>query len=446
MLTLLHISDLHFRIKDANSQFDRDDEIRGAIIRDLGIEERVDFDAMLVTGDLAYNGLTKELERADQWFDEVRKRIGLTAESVFIIPGNHDVNRDHVGETSVLMDAHKSIRGIADTEKRDANVEAKLKDTSWDFLRSIGEYRNFAATHDCPTTAAELAWSLRLPKKIDESTPVRLHGLNSAILSNKFDQRANLVVTQFQFHRLKNPEECVEIVMCHHPSSWLLDGNEVDDHYRRYVNLVLTGHEHQSRCFPQGNGLQVCAGAVHPSRGEANWQPSYNVIRLSVETNQQRRNLLIKVETRNWHKTGRAFVAAPWPGFASGHYEHRQDLPPVRIAESRTIPNTTAETPTITETATVPEEPLAAADDLAFASGRRKLIVHFFRLGIITRYEVVMSVGLYDESDEALEGQARWARIFERAEEKKQFPALWTAVASRDIELVGVPNPFTPGT
>jgi hypothetical protein len=32
---------------------------------------------MLVTGDLAYHGKTKEFERANQWFDEVRDRVGL---------------------------------------------------------------------------------------------------------------------------------------------------------------------------------------------------------------------------------------------------------------------------------------------------------------------------------------------------------------------------------
>jgi 3',5'-cyclic AMP phosphodiesterase CpdA len=444
MLTLLHLSDLHFATKDADSQFDKDDEIRAAIIRDLGIDGRSNFDAMLVTGDLAYHGETKEFERAEKWFDEVRAKIQLPAESVYVIPGNHDVNRKNVGDDTMLMDAHKAIRAINDYNDRDASVAKKLKDSSYDFLGAISEYRNFAVTQDCPTSATELAWSLRLPNLLDDNTPVRLHGLNSALLSNEFDQKANLLVTEFQFHRLRIPEDCIEVVMCHHPPSWLLDGNEVDDRYRRYANLVLTGHEHQSRCFNQGPGLRVCAGAVHPARREPNWQPSYNVIRLSIESSGQQRTLVIDVETRNWHKTDLVFVAYPWSG-PQGRYVHRQDLPPARIAQSQSIPNNSDVPPVTTEPAIVPEEP-PTADNLAFAAGRRKLIVHFFRLAILSRYQVVISVALYDESDEALEGQARWAKVFERAEQSKKLSALWTAVASMDDSLAGEHNPFTPGT
>jgi len=445
MLTLLHLSDLHFATADAGTQFDRDVEIRTALVRDLGLEGRTNFDALLVTGDIAYHGKTKEFERANQWFDEVRNSVGLPAESLFVIPGNHDVNREHVGDKSVVLDSHTKIRGITDSRTRDADVEAKLKDTSFDFLRSLSEYRNFAATHDCPTSATALAWNLQLTKPLDDGTPVRLHGLNSALLSDKLDEKANLLVTPFQFNHLAASSGCVEIVMCHHPCTWLMDGNDVEDCYRRYASLIMTGHEHQSRCFRQGNSLQVCAGAVHPSRGEASWQPSYNVIRLSIESTPEKRALVIEVETRNWHKTDRTFVAAPWSGFPSGRFTHRQDLTLVRIAQSQKIHDNNVATPAAPELLPVPEQQ-PIPNDVAFASGRRKLIVHFFRLGIIPRYEIVRLVGIYEESDEALEGQARWARMFERAEQNQKLPALWTAIANRDDSLVGVPNPFTLGT
>ncbi|MEI9966914.1 MAG: metallophosphoesterase [Candidatus Moraniibacteriota bacterium] len=89
---------------------------------------------MLVTGDLAYHGETKEFERAEKWFDEVRAKIQLPAESVYVIPGNHDVNRKNVGDDTMLMDAHRAIRAINDYNDRDASVAKKLKDSSYDFL------------------------------------------------------------------------------------------------------------------------------------------------------------------------------------------------------------------------------------------------------------------------------------------------------------------------
>jgi hypothetical protein len=56
MLTFLHLSDLHFVTDHAGTQYDRDIEIRAAILDDLGKEGRTSFDAILVTGDVAYHG------------------------------------------------------------------------------------------------------------------------------------------------------------------------------------------------------------------------------------------------------------------------------------------------------------------------------------------------------------------------------------------------------
>ena len=79
----------------------------------------------------------------------------------------------------------------------------------------------------------------------------------------------------------------------------------------------------------------------------------------------------------------------------------------------------------------------------AFAAARRKLIVHFFRLGTIARYQAVQDAGVWDETDEAFDGQSRWARVFERAEKAEKLALLWDAVAARDDTLAGQTNPFT---
>jgi hypothetical protein len=79
----------------------------------------------------------------------------------------------------------------------------------------------------------------------------------------------------------------------------------------------------------------------------------------------------------------------------------------------------------------------------AFAAARRKLIVHFFRLGTLARYKAVLDAGVWNETDDALEGQARWARVFERAEKAGKLPILWDAVAAEDKTLAGQANPFT---
>jgi hypothetical protein len=78
-----------------------------------------------------------------------------------------------------------------------------------------------------------------------------------------------------------------------------------------------------------------------------------------------------------------------------------------------------------------------------FAAARRKLIIHFVDLGPLGRYEAAMAAGVWDNADENLQGQALWARVFERAEAMKKLAALWAAVAAKDQRLSAVPNPFT---
>ncbi len=439
MATFLHLSDLHFTTTDAGTQFDRDTRIRAAILDDLGKDGRTNFDAILISGDIAYHGQAEEFVRAGKWFEEVRTKVNVPVEAVYVIPGNHDINQVHVAQTSMLFDAHERIRGFQDVNQRDENLQKKLQDTSYDFLLPLTEFCNFAAERGCPTSTQKLAWVSQLETRLNDGTSVRLHGLNSALISDEGDRRSNLLVGPYQLNHLAVQNDCVNVVMCHHPSSWLIDGNEVDDVFRRHAQIVLTGHEHNSRCFQQGSGLRICAGAVHPSRGEGEWQPSYNVIHLTVE-NSTRRTLITRVETRYWHKTDLVFVRYFYSG-NDGLHEHRQDLPARVVAQDRVaLDNGQAviTSPTVLIPVSAPDNEL----NLAFAASRRRLIVHFFRLGVITRYNVADSLDIWDESDESFQGQAKWTRVFDRAEKADKFHELWNAIAKSDQSLIGQPNPF----
>jgi 3',5'-cyclic AMP phosphodiesterase CpdA len=178
MLTFLHLSDLHFSTTDADTQFDRDAGIRAALLADLGKEERTKFDAILVTGDIAYHGFAEEFVRAKGWFEEVRKATNSSPEALLMVPGNHDVNQAKVTPDSSLWELHQSIRRIVSVEDRLASLNKKLHD-SFDFLTALAEYRLFAAEYGCPTNPKELAWVQVLDDAhlLEDGTPVRFHGL-----------------------------------------------------------------------------------------------------------------------------------------------------------------------------------------------------------------------------------------------------------------------------
>src|SRR5262249_45478367 len=147
------------------------------------------------------------------------------------------------------------------------------------------------------------------------------------------------------------------------------------------------------------------------------WEPCYHVLRLSIKTAPQR-ELVVTVETRVWRDKDKRFGPHV---LANG--EHRftafiplpaRTDPPASEPESFDSPSGALALESGREAREMTSTPNLTSD--AFAAARRKLIVHFFRLGTLSRYEVVIAATVWEEGDDAFDGQARWARVFERAE------------------------------
>jgi calcineurin-like phosphoesterase family protein len=373
------------------------------------------------------------------WLEEVRTATESSPEALFVVPGNHDVNRGVVSEASSLWELHQSLRKISSIEERLESLSKKLHDP-FDFLAALVDYRAFAAELGCPTTAKALPWVnvLGNGKACEDGTRVRIHGLNSAILSDGKDDKANLLLGDFQFAHFDSDPQYVNVVLCHHPHSWLIDGNESNDYFRNQANIVLCGHEHDPRCYNEGRSVRVFAGAVHPNRRESRWEPCYHVLRLSMEVG-EKRQLVVRVETRVWRDKDKCFGKYV-QGDGSDHYVDRIVLMPWTC--TTTLPARTSSTPI--DTNSIPASDMnGSAFQYEFAAARRKLIVHFFRIGTLSRYEAAINAGVWEDGDDALDGQARWARVFDRAEKNGRLGSLWEAVAAKDPTLTGQPNPFT---
>ena len=441
MLTFVHLSDLHFAAADAGSQFDLDLEIRERLLEDLCKQDLVNLSGVLVSGDIAFGGLKTEYEKANEWFEMIRGELKISHESFFFIPGNHDIDRKHLKDGSMLWDSHKMLRETMDANLRDKSLRAKLQDPVLDFLLPLKEYRDFAAKHGglSVTAAEQLAWENELTAQLDDGTPVVIHGLNSAVVSDEADVRANLLVSPFQFRNLAKQRDVINLVMCHHPPSWLLDCNDVENRFHRHAHIVLTGHEHQSRCYQSGPGVRICAGAVHPTRGEKEWNPGYNIIKIGIET-LDNRTLVTRVETRTWHKSEFTFVPLAQAN-GTNEFVHRQQLP--LVAKPKPMEILSAQLPAQHHIHPEDVNQNAHNEDATFSAARRRLIVHFFQLGILDRLNCAIEAGVWEEEFDDLEGQAKWAKVFENAQKLQLFPTLWDSVASRNQNLANGPNPFS---
>lgn len=88
----LHVSDFHFKGGDP---YDRDVVLRALVrsVREFREGGR-QADLIFATGDVAFSGRKSEYEAATAFFDALLTAAAVDKQRLFVIPGNHDVDRD----------------------------------------------------------------------------------------------------------------------------------------------------------------------------------------------------------------------------------------------------------------------------------------------------------------------------------------------------------------
>ena len=126
-LVFLHLSDIHFRDGRAGDVHDADSDLRNELERDLRTirTTRVQkIDGIIVSGDIAFGGKTREFEFAKDWLRHISELIDCPAGSIMVTPGNHDVDRAAVAEGSDVDVLHEEIRKHVDLAQRDEAIFA----------------------------------------------------------------------------------------------------------------------------------------------------------------------------------------------------------------------------------------------------------------------------------------------------------------------------------
>src|SRR5260370_13617903 len=119
MITLVHLSDIHFSPRDDLSQLsqvDLDQQLRKALVEDLQQKpaDGANYDGLLITGDIAYGGKQDDHKRAQLFLDEIFNRTDTSASRTYMIPGNHDIDRDYVEPEFPLWASHVGLRESKD--------------------------------------------------------------------------------------------------------------------------------------------------------------------------------------------------------------------------------------------------------------------------------------------------------------------------------------------
>ncbi len=438
-LVLVHLSDIHFTGWSGTSVHDLDSEIRNELLRDAAAitKDLGGATGVLVTGDIAFSGQRTEYDRAAAWLLEFCRAIGCPDESVWVVPGNHDVDRK-IASSKVTKTLHESIRS-----KQGTALDKELREILTDensakaLLAPLAEYNTFAARFQCSISAAKPYWErdLALPC----GTIIRLRGLCSALVSNQHDTKRNIVLGQAQVsvHRVDGVEH---LTLCHHPPDWLQDQDAVISHLESKVRMQLFGHKHSQRVQEINKTLRVTSGAMHPERDESDWEPMYNIIEISRLDDER---LGVRLFQRRWHKVDHHFLADQDRNTNQPHHDYVwQDCP----RPARKVPPA-VEAPMVTPANAAMSAAVAAkmtttkdSDAMPPPNHERRLTFRFLTLPFRHQIAIADSLNVLTNEDRALSDEALFQVLFKRARDKGLLARLWDETEKRHAD----PAPFNP--
>jgi len=430
-MLLIHLSDIHFKASNAGRPDDPHGGLRSDLLEDIRYMRSTigrPADCILISGDIAYAGLAAEYDFAYSWLEQDLCPVaGCEIDNVFVIPGNHDVDR-----RASQAPAQKGAR--ADLRRRGAaEVDDELRLYLRDKLSAqvlfdpIENYNKFAAKFLCAlgpyvepatgtsTTVEELSRPFATRDfPLDDGSVLRLLGFNSVLVSDASDSEGQMLLDPAAAQIPVDPG-VTHLVMCHHPFNWLKNRIAFQDRIEHAAKLQLFGHEHTRRVEDNRRFLRIRAGALQPARDEADWKPGYNWIDLAVSGTGKNRRLEVQLWVRQHERS--AFIAIP-------DYDHRD---PWRMPIE--LPEWYAPEVNMPGPARMPDLPTADVEVPVMPSSSppvtiRSVTMKFFKLKEHEQRRVIVQLELDDETDHNLKDYELAIAAVRRSERRGRLAEL----------------------
>jgi signal transduction histidine kinase len=243
-------------------------------------------DLIFVTGDIAYGEIPgypieEQFQEAGALLEEIRESFSpsIPINNVFIVPGNHDVNRNSVTpDQTDWLDRQKDLNHIFDLV-RSHNIQWRR------YMERLQEYcsflNNFGYTHLLGNPQYLMFNSVRTLSGIK----VGIAGFNSAWSSCRNSEKGKLwLAGKWQLETLlqKIKKADVSIALMHHPFNWLVEyedpefGRLLENHF----NFFLHGHEHLGWVDQKPQHARIAASSCYDRSGRDN---GYNIVRLDTK-------------------------------------------------------------------------------------------------------------------------------------------------------------------
>lgn len=410
-MLLLHISDIHFREPICtNPDTDPDRPYRTRLVQDVQkrVEQLGPVGAILLGGDVAFKGHPKEYEAAQIWIKELAQASGCPLERVFVVPGNHDVDRSAITRSAAVQNAQAAITA-AEPRRRESEFRTQISDTDTGhaLLKPLEAYNDFAKHYSCQIYAPDhLYWRQDLP--LEGGVHLRVYGLTSVLLSGaggREDTRESLYLSPLQ--TVFDPvENVVNLVMSHHPPDWFMDQDDVDEKICNRTAIHLFGHKHRQRTQQDYRYIRFSAGAVNPDRQELAWRPAYNLIDVHVVGDGSDRILEVAAHLFEWQEDPEQY--RPKLTLQGDQvFRHRISFPG-RAQVAKLSPPAPAIAP-------APAEGELDAEAAMSDDSTRNLVFRFWNLTSSQRRDIALGLGLIDRSELRFLEPERYGRALLRA-------------------------------
>ena len=260
----IHVSDFHFTDADP---YGRNVVLR-ALVEQVRWQREHGFQAHVIfaTGDIANRGLASEYEPASVFFDNLLRAAGLEKSDLFVVPGNHDVDRRAASGLS---------RSLTSEDESVSYFSPSHPQYHFAKLTAFREWfdRYFHGIRTCPQRS-----TCHTPELIERGgVRVGVLPMNSALFSAGDDDYSKLWIGRC------NLDEAIatlaslgqldlRIGLLHHPLDWLHDTERANIKARLQANLdlLLRGHLHEndvaSVVDPSGGCIHLAAGACYQTR------------------------------------------------------------------------------------------------------------------------------------------------------------------------------------
>lgn len=283
MITWLHISDLMIRQGTAWP-----DPLESLLIDLEKLQDQHDLglDFIVITGDIANSGQSAEYQRAREFLDRLLSRARLREDRLFIVPGNHDVNRRVVSsftaKTMTLLEDTGSVNDLFSSDKVRSLV-----------LDGLGTYGEFVNSYSVGSLHFDEQRYFYVSTMDLDHRKVAVLGLNSAWAEvSESELGAILGKPQVSAALDCARDADLKVALMHHPFERLraFDRRACEPLLTRSCDFILHSYSHAYTPAFRGpeqvlgrTAMVIAAGGIHGT--QENGQ-HYNVVQLDPVTRQ----------------------------------------------------------------------------------------------------------------------------------------------------------------